>query len=135
MSITLTRNAQTLDLPEALLWTDELAWSPVVQSVAYSIEGALIVDRLVRQAGRPITLAGSATRGWVERGTLRQLQAWACDAAEAVMVLILRNAAYRVIFDLAEGGAVQGEPVLAWDAPQDADAYFNVKLKFLEVAQ
>jgi len=134
MAITLTHGAQTLTLPEALIWSDELSWSPVVQSVSYSIEGALVIDRLVRQAGRPITLEGNASRAWVERGTLRQLQAWAAQAGETVLILILRDAAYRVIFDVSQdGGAVTGEPVMAWDTPADGDDYFNIKLKFLEV--
>jgi len=134
MAITLTHGTQTVTLPEALIWSDELAWSPVTQSAAYSIEGALVIDRMVRQAGRPITLTGSASRAWVERGALRQLQAWAAQETEAVFVLILRGTAYRVIFDLSQdGGAVTGEPVMAWDTPADGDEYFNVKLKFLEV--
>ncbi|MBK8123922.1 MAG: hypothetical protein IPK54_10295 [Dokdonella sp.] len=55
MSITLG----ALTLPDGLVWSDEHAWSPIAQSTEYGLTGSLIVDEAVKQAGRPITLAGA----------------------------------------------------------------------------
>lgn len=61
-----------LVLPSGLVWSDEDAWSPVEQAVAYTLTGALVVEESVKLAGRPITLAGKRAgnlyTAWVMRG-------------------------------------------------------------------
>lgn len=65
-------------LPDGLVWTDELNWTPVVQSNAYSLTGALIVQRATRLAGRPITLSGQKSgdthTAWMSRADILSLQ-------------------------------------------------------------
>ena len=50
-----------LALPSGLVWTDELTWTPVVQSSEYSLTGALLLEISTQLAGRPITLTGQAS--------------------------------------------------------------------------
>lgn len=90
--------AITLDaivLPDTLVWEDEVPWSPVVQSVEYSLTGALIVEEATRQAGRPITLAGQSDSdshtGWMTRNDLLTLRA-ALTVAGAAFTLTLHDA-------------------------------------------
>lgn len=49
-----------LQLPDGLFWSDEIGWSPIAESAGdYSLTGALLIQRSVKQAGRPITLRGA----------------------------------------------------------------------------
>jgi len=66
-----------LALPDDLLWADEHAWTPAVASMSYLVTGALLVQSAVRQAGRPITLAGAIDMAWVTRATVATLHEWA----------------------------------------------------------
>lgn len=138
MAVSLTLAGTTIDLPDDMIWSDELAWSPVRQKKAYSIEGALIIDRIVLQAGRPITLIGNERRSWIPRSKLLALQAWASLITDPTFTLHLRGVDRQVIFDLdadtnAASGAVRGEPVYPYADPEDGDAYCSVELRFLEV--
>lgn len=128
---TLTYNGTTLDLPDDLAWPDEFAWSPVVQQVAPSITGALIVDIGVRAAGRPIELAGARDRAWMPRATAEQLQAWAAVPG-AQMTLMLRGTTRTVIWD-HERGAFSAEPLELEDYsdPLPTDRVIP-RLRFLE---
>ena len=57
-------------------WSDEFAWSPLLQATEYSLTGALIVEQATKQAGRPITLIGGRTWAWLTRAeaaTLKEL--------------------------------------------------------------
>lgn len=135
MAITLSLAGVPLELPNDLIWMDELTWSPVSQRKGYSIDGALIVDRFVRVAGRPITLVGNERRSWVRRSVLMALQAWAGLVDDPFFALVLHGTAYQVIFDLGETGmeAVKGEPVFAFDEMEPDDPYCSVELRFITV--
>ncbi|WP_219211936.1 hypothetical protein [Variovorax boronicumulans] len=138
MATSLSLAAVAIELPDDLIWVDELAWSPIRQKKGYSIEGALIVDRFVLQAGRPITLIGNERRSWVARGKLLALQAWASLPTDPVFTLRLHGIDRQVIFDLGEAantteGAVRGEPVFPFADPEDEDAYCSVELRFMEI--
>ena len=78
-----------------IIWQDEFAWSPVVQSVDYGLTGALIVQESTRLAGRPITLIGQSSGNqsaacWIARADLLTLQA-ALDVAGAQFALTLHD--------------------------------------------
>jgi hypothetical protein len=135
MAVTLSLSGVSVELPNDLIWTDELTWSPVSQRKGYSIDGALIVDRFVRVAGRPITLIGNERRSWVLRSVLQALQAWASAVDDPIFTLYLRGTTHQVIFDLGESGmdAVKGEPVFAFDEMNPDDPYCSVELRFLTV--
>jgi len=80
-----------ITLPAGLRWIDELDWSPTVQSIDYTVVGALIVQEGVRLAGRPITLVGGIDFIRITRANLLTLAA-ALDAAAAGITLTLHDA-------------------------------------------
>jgi hypothetical protein len=135
MAITLALAGTNKTLPNDLIWTDELTWSPVTQKKNYSIEGALFLDRFVRLAGRPITLVGNERRSWVRRSLLQELQGWASLENDPIFTLTVHGVAYLVVFDLGEDGtnAVRGEPVFAFDELIPEDPYCSVELHFFTV--
>ncbi|QSI33391.1 hypothetical protein GNX71_29015 [Variovorax sp. RKNM96] len=136
MAVTLSLAGGTpLQLPNDLIWTDELDWSPIAQSKKWSIDGALVIDRFKRMAGRPITLIGNEKRSWVLRSVLQALQAWAALENDPIFELNVRGAIFQVIFDLGEDGknAVRGEPVFAYEEMDPNDPYCSVELRFLEM--
>ena len=65
----------TTQLPDGLRWLDEFGWSPVAQSTAQSLTGALLVQEGTRTAGRPLTLSGGINYAWISRSGLIALQA------------------------------------------------------------
>lgn len=135
MAITLSLAGTDKQLPNDLVWTDELTWSPLTQKKGYSIEGSLILDRFVRLAGRPITLIGNERRSWVRRSLLQELQAWASLENDPIFTLAVHGVDYLVVFDLGEDGtnAVRGEPVFAFEELEPEDPYCSVELRFFTV--
>ena len=119
-----------LTLPADLMWRDEFAWARVEQTAQYTTTGALVLDAWAKQAGRPITLAGTVTYGWCQRSDLITLNAWAA-APGLVLSLALRGAVYSVSFDHA-GGAIEAEPVVEYSDPLPEDPY-ALTLRFLQL--
>lgn len=117
-----------LTLPIDLIWIDEFEWQPVEARMSRSVAGALLVDRGVKIAGRPMTLVGSDNHGWVTRDTLDALYAWAA-LPDAEFTLQYRNALHSVIFDHSRI-AVEGRPVFEFPIYVDAD-HFIPTLRFL----
>ena len=118
-------------LPDQLSWPDEFTWQQVEQSAEYTTTGALLLDAYAKQAGRPITLAGSETRAWCERGALLTLRSWASQPGLVLTLEGLRNATRQVVFDHS-AGALSADPVHDWADPQDTDPY-AITIKFLEL--
>lgn len=83
-----------LTLPAGLVWSDEIAWSPVSASSTHSLTGALIVEVATKQAGRPITLIGQSSgndhTAWITRANLLTLKA-ALEIADARYTLTLHD--------------------------------------------
>jgi hypothetical protein len=44
--------AASVTLSGHMQWTDEFDWQPVVQTGSYSLDGALVVEAAVKQAGQ-----------------------------------------------------------------------------------
>lgn len=133
MPITLTDGAATVTLRDDTEWTDEFGWQPLVQSAAYTLTGALVVEEAPMLAGRPITLAGSDDRAWVAYADLQQLQTWALTPGLA-LTLTLRGSARQVRFDLRNGSPIAAQQVMWVDNPPAADAWFAINaLKFFEL--
>lgn len=68
----------TFAFPETangLRWSDEFSWTPIAQTVDYSLTGALILQEGERLAGRPLTLSGGRRWAWITRANLHALQA------------------------------------------------------------
>lgn len=128
MSITLGAFA----LPDGLVWSDELDWQPVEQSVSYGLDGALIVEAWpARQGGRPITLAGgrsgSTSWAWMTRAELLALKA-ALDDPDAAFTLTLHDARTFSVIPRREGqGPLSAYPlpVLGERAPADPGSSYR----------
>lgn len=117
-------------LPSDLLWADEFDWSPVESSQEYAVDGALVVDTAVRQAGRPITLQGATDRAWIDRATLQSVYAL-LQPADRVMTLALNGTDYDVIWRPGQE-PISAEPIFPLANPQNDLAYV-VTLRFTEV--
>lgn len=124
-----------LPLPDDLLWTDEHAWTPAVASTSYLVTGALLVQSAVRQAGRPITLAGAIDMAWVTRATVAALHEWAgapLSASSGRFELTLSDdRVFEVAFRHGET-PVDAEPVTGFPARSDDD-FYRLTLRFLEL--
>lgn len=129
-----------LTLPDDLLWSDEHAWSPAVSSVSYLLNGALLVQSAVRQAGRPITLVGAPDMAWVTRAVVGTLQAW---AAAPLASTTTNNSTGRFELTLADGRvltvafrhfetAIEAEPVTGFAARADSD-FYRLTLRLMEI--
>jgi len=125
MSITL----DGIDLPADLIWIDEYAHTPVRQTVSTAVDGSLIVEAAAQTKGRPITLAGGADYGWMQRSILELLRAKQYQAG-LTMMLNLRGTAYSVLF--TQPGGIEAQPVVDYNTP-DASDWYTVTLKFIEV--
>lgn len=130
MTISLTNGVTTVALPEDLNWPDEFTWQQVVQTAEYTTTGALVLDSFAKQAGRPITLQGSETFAWCERGALVTLRNWASQPG-AVFTLTLRGVDRQVVFN-HEAGALEAEPIIDYSDPIDGDPY-AISIRFLEL--
>ncbi len=124
-----------LPLPDDLLWTDEHAWSPAVTAVSYLLTGALLVQSATKQAGRPITLVGSADMAWVTRATLNTLYAWAAAplaASTGRFELMFRDGrVFTVAFRHADT-AIDAEPVLGFPAQSEQD-FYRISLRLMQI--
>jgi|TARA_Y100000114_G_C11763926_1_gene331898 hypothetical protein len=76
VSITLSDGSVTIELPEDLIWSDRLSWSPVTQTMTRGLTGAPIIMYDVAQYGRPITLEPPAGGGWMLATNEPQITAW-----------------------------------------------------------
>lgn len=135
MTITLTKDGTSLELPEDLLWTDEFSWSAVAQSTQRGIDGHLIVDAMERMGGRPITLMGDGDSAWITRADLLTLKAWAAIAGQE-FDLDVRGQAWTVIFDhgdAEEARAMGMSPVVDYSDMEDGDFYCSLVLRFIEI--
>lgn len=99
-------------LPSGLRWQDEHAWSPVSQSMEYSLTGSLVIDEATKQAGRPITLVGGQNFAWLAKGDLEDLLAALGAAPEGGLTLTLHDARqFQVLARHGTDGAVSAYPV------------------------
>lgn len=125
---------QELALPNDLLWTDELSWTPVVATNTYTLTGSLIIEQGVRQAGRPITLQADPDMAWVTRTTVETLRAWSA-ITDRRFKLVLQyptdTREFLVVFR-HDGDPIQASPVKGFPEHRPDD-WFRVALKFLEV--
>jgi hypothetical protein len=132
MSITLSVDLTTIELPPDLHWSDE-AWSPVVQSADHGLDGALIVQSAARLAGRPITLAPFNGEGaWMPRATVDQLLAWQAMAG-LQLTLTMRSVARSVMFRHQDGQAVELSPLWHFSDDPDPDDLYVATLRFMEL--
>lgn len=72
-------------IPDSLIWTDRTKWSPVAQKVKVTLGGLSVVRASSLLNGRPITLEGTETQGWIPKDIAEELQALA-DTPMSVLV-------------------------------------------------
>ena len=132
MSITLTYNGTTVELPDAMNWSNEYSWSPVEQSAEYSTSGAILIDVALKLAGRPIILEGDQDCTWCTRELCDTLQSWVVLPG-IELTLVIRGISHKVIFDHQAGG-LRGFPVIFYeDSSIESDDWYVPTLKFLEI--
>ncbi len=135
MAITLTRlsTGAQLTLSSRLLWTDEhKAWRRAVQ-VEHGTDGSLHLHERLRQAGRPITLDGRASKAWTTRADFSLLLSWS-ELLGETFSLVLRGVARNVVFHAGNGPAVDADDAWALeDGEHSADAFVLPVLAFIEV--
>jgi hypothetical protein len=127
---TLTYAGLVITLPDGLLWPNEFSWSPVDQSVNYTITGAMIVQSSKKLAGQPIVLAGDVAHTWMLRLYVKTLKQWAEEPGR-VMTLNLRGVDRNVIFDHANT-PIETADVWDFSDPDDTD-FVAITLRFLTV--
>lgn len=133
--ITLTANGSVIGLPEDLYWADEYDWSPILQTVDYAADGALMIDEFEKQAGRPITLRNyDEFSGWLPGPILRQLQALAAQA-ELTMALQIGATTYSVMWRRVDAPPISAEPVTFMSDAIEGDLgdQFFSTLRFIEI--
>lgn len=108
----------TVQIPRGLIWIDEFDWAAVAQSEEYSITGALIVDQAVRLAGRPITLQGSETHGWIRRDVLAQVWALSQQAGVTFPLVLADGRSFEVRF--ASDKPISATAITRAELPPDA---------------
>lgn len=135
MQLTNLANGVVLLLPDDLLWSDEHSWTPAVAATSYLITGALLIQSALRQAGRPITLAGPHDMAWVTRAVVEQLRAWAAtpvnDNAGRYGLSFADGRVFTVAFRHGET-PIESEPVLGIPARAESD-FYRLTLRFLEI--
>lgn len=135
MSITLTKDAVTIDLGDRLLWTNAHAWQPVAQAHDRGTLGALMVHVRALQAGMPIDLDGLDSRAWQSSATVTQLATWAALPG-AQFTLQLRGQPRTVMFDHSRAPAFEARDIwggLFDSAYTDQSLDWLVRLKFIEI--
>ena len=129
------RDGTVLVLPNDLLWQDEFEWSPVSAVHEYALNGTLLIEESVKQAGRPISLSPPDNmQAWVSRATLQKLKDW---AAQPKMRFTLQfeyatdKREFMVMFNHQQS-PMGGSPVLGFPS-HNAKDWFLTELKFVEV--
>lgn len=121
-----------LIMPEDLWWEDETDWTPVSQSDdEFTVTGSLLVDTGVKQAGRPITLAGSEGASWVKRSLVLALMALAAIPGKKI-TLTIHERTFTVIFNHSDGKPLEATPIYKKSPPDDEDYYWLI-IRFKEV--
>jgi hypothetical protein len=100
----------TLVLPETLVWTDRHAWQPAAQSVKRTLAGGIIVFHRHLVGGRPITLTGGQTWGWMQTETMEAVASMAQEPGH-VYSLSIYGEAFRVLFRHEEPPAFDAVPL------------------------
>lgn len=119
-----------LTLPADLLWSDEFDWTPIQQSKAYTLTGALVIESGKMLAGRPITLTGGQDYAWANRATIKSL--YALLDTDPTLTLTLNDArAFSVKF-AHDGQPIQAKQRIDFNNPDDSD-YYTLTLKLITV--
>lgn len=112
-----------IELPDDMVWKDELDWCPVTQIITPTLTGSVVVEETASLSGRPITLTGVTTRGVV-----RQLKALEAELATPMQLAIHGT---QLLTAWRRPGVVT-TPFDEWADPDDSDPY-NITINLLTV--
>jgi len=133
--LTNTQTGAIIELDDELYPTDEHEWSPVVSSTKYALDGTMIVEQSVRQAGKPYTMQAPSDMAWLSRSTVNALKTerdklgatyWLDYRADGQVKRV------KVMFDTTGDDAVTATPAKEFISPS-LDDPFIVTLRFLEI--
>ena len=114
-------------LSDSLYPDAEHDWSSVVSNTKYALDGTMIVEQSVRQAGRPYVMQAPDGHGVLSRATLNALKS-ECDKLGATFWLdYLADGAVKrvkVMFDTAQE-AINATPIKGSTSPQLTVNYFR----------
>lgn len=110
-----------IELPRGMVWSDEFDWTVVQKSVERSLTGAQVVDVAAKVAGRPITLTGSITQGWIRRATLLAVQELADDLQGRYALVLADGRQFTVMF--APDGPIEAQPISRPELPASTHPY------------
>lgn len=120
-----------IEFPQDLRWFDEFDWSPVAQSnPTYTIGGAMVIQKGIKTAGRPITLGGEWA--WLTRGQFKLLQSWASEPDLNMTLTHYDGTTYSVIFRNHEK-AIDCEPV-NYQTPESDDDPYTGNINLITIA-
>ncbi len=122
-----------IELPGDLMWVDETQWSPVAQSETHTLSGSLLIETDVKQAGRPITLAGSEDSCWVTRETVLALLAFSYVPEKSMTLTLGDGRTFTVMFR-RDGSAsgIEANPIIERVPPLLTD-WNTIILQFVEI--
>lgn len=128
-----TYNHHLLDavqLPRGLVWIDEFDWQPVEAATEYALNGALVFEAAVRQAGRPVTLQAEEDAGWMRRDVLQAVQALAANPGAVYVLRLADGRSFDVAF--APGNPIKARPMARPELPPASHPYV-VELNLITV--
>lgn len=132
--LTNTATNDVIILSDSLYPDAEHDWSAIVSSTKYALDGTMIVEQSVRQAGRPYVMQAPDGHGVLSRATVNALKS-ECDKLGATFWLdYLADGVVKritVMFDTT-AEAINATPIKGSTSPQLTD-YYNVTLRFLEI--
>ena len=122
----------SIQLPITLVWTDAHAWSPVDQSSKRTLDGSMITFHRALKAGRPITLEGGQSWGWL---TGEQVEAIATLAASpgAIYPLQINGQTYQVAFRHDDAPAFEARPLRPQNPNPGPDTWYVATIKLMTV--
>ncbi|EXI72697.1 MAG: hypothetical protein AW07_03142 [Candidatus Accumulibacter sp. SK-11] len=119
-----------ISLDADMIWVDEFNWPTVIRTTEYALTGALIVDSGLRLAGRPITLQGDQSGGWITRATVDALRVKASELPGEFVLSLADGRSFNVIF--APEDPIKAEPIFPIRDP-DAAFWYVATIKLIEV--
>lgn len=132
--LTNTATGAVIVLSDSLYPDAEHDWSAVVSNTKYALDGTMIVEQSVRQAGRPYVMQAPDGHGVLSRATVNALKAERDKLGATFWLDYLADGAVKrvkVMFDTTQE-AISATPIKGSTSPQLTD-YYNVALRFLEI--
>jgi len=120
-----------ISLP-SMIWQDETSYTMVESEPEYNLDGSMVLQPFVKQAGRPITLTGGETFGWTTWQTWLDLDAYAQDPARVMILTLPDGREKTVMFNYSGGPPVTATMIFDYIPPYPTDECY-LTLRLIEV--